>query len=59
MCKVNEVWEWIREHYPNARFVFWFDIVNELVFEDPDSMSYKIAGMHKDGSIEEVRVGGK
>lgn len=59
MCKVNEVWMEVQEHYSNARFVFWSDLLQELVFEDPDSMSYRIMRMWKDGHMEEVEVSGK
>ena len=35
MCKVNDVWFGVRQIYPNAQFLYWYDLLERLEFLDP------------------------
>lgn len=43
MCKVNDVWLGVRELYPNAQFLYWFDLLEQLEFWDPGAGCARIA----------------
>lgn len=47
MRSVNEVWKKVREQFPHAQFVYWSDILERLIFEDPDTDSVKGAKFKK------------
>lgn len=44
MSKVNEVWHGVRTRLcPDAEFLYWFEVMEELGYWDPDEGCARIA----------------
>lgn len=59
MCKVNAVWAGVVALVPKARFLYWYELGEELEFYDPDLDLVRSARfvIQDDGSKEvEIRV---